>query len=156
LDFLDIPPIPFSDPALVTGAPHLSGADRHATAVPGDGGQSGSERGGAVHQGGEYELGWDAFAESAVDLAHLLAFCIRFLLLVKEGVGGWGHWTHGEVINDGNQRRREWAELGLPDTVVIRGDHDRIEVKDKRRGTVDVLGAAGNRHGAGRGKIHRG
>jgi len=156
LDFPDISSVPFSGPGLGTGAPHLGAADGHAAAVPGSSSWSRIERRGRVCQGREYEFGWDVFAEGAVDLVHLLTFCVRFLLLVVEGVGGWGRWTHGKVINNRRQMSGNLAELGLPDTMVIRGDHDRIEVKDEGMGMVVVLRTARHRHGVGGGQIHRG
>jgi len=149
LDFLDIPSVPFSDPSLGTGAPPLGAADGHAAAVSSDGGRSRSEGTGRFRQGGEYEFGRDAFAEGAVDLVYLLTFCVRFLLLVEEGVGGGSHWTHGEVIDDGSQRSVEWTKLGLPNTMVIWGDHDRVEVKDERRGTFGILRTARHWYGVG-------
>jgi len=156
LDFLDVSPIPLPDPALCTGAPHLGVGDGHAAAIPGDSGCSGSERRGMVHQGGEYEFCRDGFAEGSVDLIHLFAFGVRFLLSVKEGVGGGGDWTHREVIKEGRQRGGERTELRLADTMVIGGDHDWIKVKNEGRGTMDVLGATGNWHGVGGREAHEG
>ena len=155
LDFLDISSVPFSDPSLSAGAPHFSVADGHAAAVPGCNCWSRSERGGAVSQGGEYEFGWDSFAEGTVDLVDLLTFCIRFLFLMEEGVGGRGHWTHEEAIDAWSYGGGEWTELGFSDTVVIRGDYDGVKVKDERRGTPGILGAARHRCGVGRGQIQR-
>lgn len=147
MNFLDIPPVPFSDPSLGTSAPHLGTTDSHAATVPGDSGWSRSERRSAVRQGGKNEFGWDIFTESAVDLVHLLAFCVCFLL--EEGVRGGGYWTHGEVGKDKRGRGGDWTELGLRDAMVFRGDHNMVEVKDEGRRTVRVSGAARRGHGVG-------
>lgn len=154
LNFLDISPIPFSDPSLRTGAPHLGITDGHATAVPGDSGWSRNERRPAARRGGENKFCWDVFAKRAVDLVHLLTFCVRFLLV--QGIGGGGYWAHREVINDRRERSGERAELGLYDAMVIWRDHDRTEVKDKGRRTVGIPGAARHRHRVGGGEIYRG
>ena len=156
MDLLDVPPIPFSDPSLGAGAPHLGATDGHATALPGTGCWSRSERRSAVPEGRENEFGWNVFAESVVDLAHLLTFRVGFLLLVEKGVGGGGHWAHGEVLNGRSQKSDSWAWLRLHNAVVIRGDHDRIEVKDEGRGAVGILGTATRRHRVGGGQIDRG
>jgi len=142
LNFLDVSPVPFSDPGLVTGAPHLGIANGHTASVPGENCWSRNERRGGVCQGGEYEFGWNGFAESAIDFVHFFAFCVCFLFLVEEGVGGRGHWTHGKVIDTRSPRGGKWVELGLLDTTVIQGNKDRIEMKDERRGTMGILGAA--------------
>ena len=155
LNFLDISPVPFPDPSLGTCAPHLGATDGHAAALPSGSGWPRSERRPAVRQGGENELGWDILTEGAVDLVHLLAFCVRFLP-EGEGIGGGGGRTHGKVIQDESSRSGNRAELGLYDTMVIRGDHNRIEVKDEGRGAVGILGAARHWHGVGGGQIYRG
>jgi len=156
LDFLDISSIPFPYPTLSTGRPHLGGANSHAAAVSGNRGWASSKRRSRVPRGRKDEFCRNVFAESAVDLVHLLTFCVRVLLLVEKGVGGGGYRTHGEVIHRGGQGRDKWAELGFPDTVVVRGYHDRVEVKNKGRGTISVLGPARHRQGAGGRQVHRG
>jgi len=73
---------------------------------------------------------------------------------MEEGVGGGGHWTHREVIDVQRQRGGKWIKLGLPDTIVIRGDHHRIKMKDQRRRAVSILGAARNRYGVRGGQFY--
>lgn len=104
-----------------------------------------------MYRSREDEFCRDVFAESAVDLAHLFTFCVCILLLAGEGIGGRGHRAHGEVINAESRRRGKWAKLGLPDTVVIRGYHNRVEVKNKGRRAVSVLGPARHRYRVGGG-----
>ena len=99
LDFLDISSVPFSHPSLGAGGPHFGGADGHAAAVSGDRGWAGGEGRRRVYWSREDQFCWDVFAESTVELVHLLSFCVRVFLLVEEGVGGGGCWTHGEVTH---------------------------------------------------------
>jgi len=99
LDFLDVSSIPFSYPTLCASGPHLSGANSHAAAVSGDRGWASGERRGGVHWGRKDHFCWDVFAESTVELVHLLTFCVSVFLLMEKGVGGGGCWAHGEVIH---------------------------------------------------------
>ena len=41
------------------------------------------------------------------------------------------------------------------DTMIIRGHHDRVEVKNEGRGTVGVIGPARGRYRAGGGQVDR-
>lgn len=145
LDLLDVPSIPFPDPGLVTGGPHLGRADGRTPPFPGHGSWGRCERRSGVYWGREDKFCRDVFAKCAVDLAHLLAFCIHFLFLVVEGVRGGGCWTHGEVVNGGRQRSGEWTEMVLPDAMVIWGYHNRIEVENEGGRAVGVLGPAAHR-----------
>lgn len=156
LDISNISSIPFSYPTLGTSGPHLGGANSHPAAVSGDRGWASSERRCRIPRGREDEFCWDVFAEGAVDLAHLLTFCVRVFLLIEKGVGGGGCWTHGEVIRHSWQGRKKGARTGFPNTMIIWGYHDRIEMKNERRGTIGVLGSARHRCRAGGGQIHRG
>jgi hypothetical protein len=124
-------------------------ADGHAAAVSGDGGWARANEGAGFFRVGKMSSVGTFSPKVRLSLFIFLRFASASFFWWKKAleVGVVGLMGKSSIAGAKGERKR--AELGFPDTMVIRGDHDRVEVKNEGRGTVGVLGAARHRYRAG-------